>query len=52
LNGWAKFVRATQLCLKQEITTGDLAEIEKLFREFVIHYERFVMTLYENYFGY
>src|SRR5262249_52506246 len=36
----AKFVRATQLCLKDEITQADLQEIRRLFAEFVEHYEK------------
>ncbi|CAB4398993.1 unnamed protein product [Rhizophagus irregularis] len=40
LNGWAKFVHGVKLCLKQNITMTELAVIEKLFLEFVTHYER------------
>ncbi|CAB5189613.1 unnamed protein product [Rhizophagus irregularis] len=40
LNGWAKFVHAVKLCLKKNISISELTEIDRLFREFVTHYER------------
>jgi len=41
--GWAKFVKATKLCLEWEITNDKVDEIEILFRKFVIHYERYYL---------
>ena len=40
--GWAKFVKATKLCLEWEITDREVEEIKKLFGDFVVHYERYV----------
>ncbi|CAI2190682.1 18548_t:CDS:2 [Funneliformis geosporum] len=40
INGWAKFVYAVKLCLKKTITITELTEINKLFCEFVTHYDR------------
>jgi len=42
VKGWAKFVKATKLCLEWEITDREVEEIKKLFRDFVVHYERYV----------
>ena len=43
---WAKFVKATKLCLEWEITDRQVEEIKKLFRDFVLHYERYVCGQY------
>ncbi|CAG8642442.1 45451_t:CDS:10, partial [Gigaspora margarita] len=40
LNEWAKFVHAVKLCLKYKISIAELTEIERLFCEFVVHYEK------------
>ena len=39
--GWVKFVKATKLCLEWDILIYQVDEIEKLFRQFVIQYERY-----------
>jgi hypothetical protein len=38
---WANFVQATRLCLEWEIASHQINEIETLFRQFVIQYERY-----------
>jgi hypothetical protein len=40
LKGWTKFVDGCRLCLKLEITTNELRDIETLFSDFVVHYEK------------
>ncbi|PKY17184.1 hypothetical protein RhiirB3_429730 [Rhizophagus irregularis] len=40
LNGWAKFVHATKLCLKHIISMKELTEIRRLFCEFITYYEK------------
>lgn len=40
MKGWTKFVNACKLCLKMEITPDELNQIERLFSEFVVHYEK------------
>ncbi|CAG8824867.1 10082_t:CDS:1, partial [Cetraspora pellucida] len=39
INGWAKFVRATQLCLEPIISNEELKEIKMLFIDFINYYE-------------
>lgn len=46
LNGWAKFVHATKLCLKHIISMEELTEIRRLFCEFITYYEKYCMFLY------
>ncbi|CAG8541493.1 8207_t:CDS:2, partial [Cetraspora pellucida] len=40
MNGWAKFVKAVQLCLEPIISKKELQEIKELFISFVNYYER------------
>ncbi|CAG8602618.1 12999_t:CDS:2, partial [Gigaspora rosea] len=39
INGWAKFVRAIQLCLEPAISKEELREIKVLFVDFIKYYE-------------
>ncbi|PKK57922.1 hypothetical protein RhiirC2_797166 [Rhizophagus irregularis] len=39
INGWAKFVRATQLCLEPVISRQELEEIQTLLVGFIHYYE-------------
>jgi hypothetical protein len=40
LDHWAKFVRATQICMREIITYSQVKEIRQLFAEFVDGYEK------------
>jgi hypothetical protein len=39
LRGWAKLVRAVQLCIQPTITLAQVQEVRQLFVDFVQHYE-------------
>ncbi|EXX77849.1 hypothetical protein RirG_020040 [Rhizophagus irregularis DAOM 197198w] len=39
INGWARFVRATQLCLEPTISRQELEEIRLIFIRFIHYYE-------------
>lgn len=45
VNGWAKFVEATKLCLEWELTDQGVENIKTLLQEFVMHYERYIFKL-------
>ncbi|CAG8756753.1 9292_t:CDS:2, partial [Funneliformis caledonium] len=44
IDGWASFIRATQLCLEPVISRQELEEIYTLFIRFIHYYENFLAT--------